>query len=338
MNVRTKRLATAALVLAAALAAAAFWWAGELTAPGPLASTRRVVVADGASMRSVLSQLAAEGALRHPRLLEYWLRLTGGGAFRSGTYDLAARTSAAQLAAQLRAGKFAYEEVRIIEGWTFAEMRELIDASPYLRHDTRGLSNAELMALLEHPGEQPEGRFFPSTYRFVIGSSDRAVYRLAYDRLQSELSSAWAGRASGLPLSTPEQALILASIVEKESGREDERPLVAAVFVNRLRIGMRLQSDPTVIYGLGDRYDGNLHARDLTTDTPYNTRTRAGLPPTPIALVSRAALHATLHPADSKAMYFVATGEGDGRHHFSETYAEHLRAVRRLVQRTSGPG
>jgi UPF0755 protein len=195
------------------------------------------------------------------------------------------------------------------------------------------MTDAEVMRALGHEGELAEGRFFPDTYRFAAGTADRKILEGAYERMQAELNNAWTARAPNLPLASSDQALIMASIVEKETGREDERARVAAVFLNRLRIGMRLQTDPTVIYGLGERYDGTIHTRDLETDTPYNTYTRAGLPPTPIALPGAASLQSVMHPADSDALYFVATGDGDGSHHFSTTLAEHDVAVRAYLRK-----
>jgi UPF0755 protein len=195
------------------------------------------------------------------------------------------------------------------------------------------VSDADLMNALGHAGQPAEGRFFPDTYRFAAGTSDRKILEGAYERMRGELENAWSSRASGLPLTDENQVLILASIVEKETGREDERAKVAAVFVNRLKLGMRLQTDPTVIYGLGERYDGTIHTRDLETDTPFNTYTRAGLPPTPIALPGAASLQATTHPADVNALYFVATGNGDGSHHFSATLAEHDAALRAYLKK-----
>jgi UPF0755 protein len=225
------------------------------------------------------------------------------------------------------------EQLTVVEGWSFAQLRQALDAHPALTHTLRGLSDEQLMHALAHDGEPAEGRFFPDTYRFAAGTGDRRILQLAYDRMQAELEQAWNARAPQLPLSDSTQALTLASIVEKETGREDERAKVAAVFVNRLRQGMRLQSDPTVIYGLGARYDGTIHTRDLETDTPYNTYTRAGLPPTPIALPGAASLQATLHPADIDALYFVATGDGDGGHQFSATLAQHDAAVRAYLHK-----
>ena len=213
-------------------------------------------------------------------------------------------------------------------------MRQALDANGDLVHAWRGLDDSALMRALGLKGESAEGRFFPDTYRFAAGTADRHIYELALQRMNERLAQEWAERAPDLPIRSPGEALILGSIIEKETGREDERAKVAAVFTNRLRLGMRLQSDPTVIYGLGARYDGNLRRRDLETDGPFNTYTRAGLPPTPIALPGGASLRAALHPAAIDALYFVATGAGDGGHHFSATYAEHNGALLKFLRRT----
>ncbi len=225
-------------------------------------------------------------------------------------------------------------QVTIVEGWSFAQMRLALDANSDLVHAWRHLDDAALMSALGLKGSPSEGRFFPDTYRFAAGTADRHIYELALQSMNERLQQEWAARAPDLPVHSPQEALILASIVEKETGREDERAKVAAVFINRLRLGMRLQSDPTVIYGLGARYDGNLRRRDLETDGPYNSYTRSGLPPTPIALPGDASLHAALHPAAIDALYFVATGAGDGSHQFSATYAEHDLALKRFLKRT----
>jgi UPF0755 protein len=252
---------------------------------------------------------------------------------QAGTYEVAPHSSARAVLEQFVAGRVVLEQLTIVEGWNFAQLRRALDAHPALTHPLRGMADDALMRALGHEGQAAEGQFFPDTYRFAAGTSDRKILELAYDRMQRELTQAWDMRASELPLSNPEEALIMASIVEKETAREDERAKVAAVFVNRLRRGMRLQSDPTVIYGLGTRYDGDIHTRDLESDTPYNSYTRAGLPPTPIALPGAASLQATLHPADIDALYFVATGNGDGTHQFSATLAQHDVALRAYLHK-----
>jgi len=318
-------------------AAAALAWRGldwEMDQPAAVSAPVRVEVAPGSSLRSILLTLQQQGALRHARLVEIYLRLHGQmPRLQSGTYEVPPHSSARELLAQLIAGRVVLESVTVLEGWTFEQMRSALDAHPAVAHQLRGLSAAQLMDALGHPGEAAEGRFFPDTYRFAANTSDRRILERAYERMQAELDSAWLSRAPNLPLAGPDEALILASIIEKETGREDERAKVAAVFINRLRAGMRLQSDPTVIYGLGESYDGHIHTRDLETDTPYNTYTRGGMPPTPIGLPGAASLQAALHPADIDARYFVATGNGDGTHHFSATLAEHDVALRAYLRK-----
>ncbi|HVN99774.1 MAG TPA: endolytic transglycosylase MltG [Steroidobacteraceae bacterium] len=295
----------------------------------------RIVVPAGASLRSVLAELQRVHAVRRPRLVEWYLRLHGEPLrAQAGTYELAEGATAQKILEQINAGQVLLSQLTIVEGWTFAQMRAALNACPDLAHDWQRLDDAALMRALGQGSTPAEGRFFPDTYRFAAGTSDRHIYELALQRMAERLRQEWAERAPGLSVTSADAALILASIVEKETGREDERPLVAAVFGNRLRRGMRLQSDTTVIYGLGARYDGNLRRRDLETDGPYNSYTRAGLPPTPIALPGAASIHAVLHPVASQALYFVATGLGDGSHHFSTTYAEHLAALRAFLKRT----
>jgi UPF0755 protein len=294
----------------------------------------RIQVAPGERLRTILTELAQRGAVRHARLVELYLRLNRmAPRIQAGTYEIAPHASARAVIEQLAAGRVVLEQLTVIEGWSFAQMRHALDAHPAVLHELAGRSEEQVMVALGAAGQAAEGRFFPDTYRFAAGTSDRRILEMAYQRMQHALQLAWDGRAEDLPLAGPDQALILASIVEKETGREDERPKVAAVFVNRLRLGMRLQSDPTVIYGLGAAYDGDIHSRDLATDTPFNTYTRAGLPPTPIALPGAASLHAALHPAAIDAVYFVATGNGDGTHQFSATLAEHDVALRAYLRR-----
>lgn len=325
-------------VLVALLAAALLLWR-ELDASmeqrSRAQSGTRIQVPAGASLRVVLGELARYQALRNPRLVEWYLRLHGVPLrAQAGTYELAESASVRQILEQLSAGRVVLSQVTIVEGWSFAQLRQTLNASVDLSHESRGLDDGALMSALGLKGVAPEGRFYPDTYRFAAGTTDRRIYELALQRMNEQLQQEWAARARDLPVRSPDQALILASIIEKETGREDERAKVAAVFINRLRLGMRLQSDPTVIYGLGARYDGNLRRRDLETDSPFNTYTRAGLPPTPIALPGGASLRAALHPAAIDALYFVATGAGDGGHQFSATYTQHNAALRRFLQRT----
>jgi UPF0755 protein len=333
-------LSLLAIVLASALAlgvASLLLWRGldwQMDQPSGLSAPVRLEVSPGASLRAVLLALQRQGALRHARLVEIYLRLRGPlPRLQSGSYEVAPHSSARELLEQLISGRVVLESVTVVEGWSFAQMRRALEAHPALAHQLGGLSATQIMQALGHPDEDAEGRFFPDTYRFAAGTSDRRILERAYERMQAELAGAWLDRAANLPLANAGQALILASMVEKETAREDERPRVAAVFVNRLREGMRLQSDPTVIYGLGESYDGHIHTRDLETDTPYNTYTRSGLPPTPIALPGAASLHAATHPADIDALYFVATGNGDGTHQFSATLAQHDVALRAYLRK-----
>jgi UPF0755 protein len=322
------------VLLGAAAVAGWYGLGSEMDRGAATSAPMRVQVVPGEHLRAILSDLQQHGALRHPRLVELYLRLGGRTPrVQAGTYEIAAQASARAIIEQLAAGRVVLEQLTVIEGWSFAQLRQALDAHPAVLHELAGRPEAALMATLGHPDQAAEGRFFPDTYRFAAGTSDRRILELAYQRMQRELEQAWNSRATDLPLTGPEQALTLASIVEKETGREDERPKVAAVFVNRLRLGMRLQSDPTVIYGLGARYDGDIHSRDLVTDTPFNTYTRSGLPPTPIALPGAASLRAALHPAPIDAVYFVATGNGDGTHHFSATLAEHDLALRAYLRK-----
>ena len=329
------RLAAIAAVLAVAALYGAHRLDGSLIERSAAVAGTRIQVHPGASLRAVLSELARVGAVRHPRLVEWDLRIHGQSLRAlAGRYELAPGETVRQILDQLNAGQVVLEQLTIVEGWTFAQLRQTFDASSALTHEWRKLEDGKLMAALGQPGVAPEGRFFPDTYRFAAGTSDRRLYELAMQRMREHLQQQWAAREPKLPLADANAALILASIIEKETGREDERDKVAAVFINRLRIGMRLQSDPTIIYGLGRSFDGNLRRRDLETDGPYNSYTRGGLPPTPIALPGDASLRAALHPAATNALYFVATGRGDGSHHFSATYAEHNDALRQFLKRT----
>ncbi len=326
-----KRLVLLLLPLAA-LAGAWQWLDHEFRAPGPAPSALRVRIEPGLAVRAVLQRLDSAGALAHPRLTEVYLRLHRRRfSIKAGEYEIPPRASAEAIVALLAEGRVVLEQVTIVEGATFTDFRRALESDPEVRPTLRGRSDAEVMAAIGHAAEPPEGRFFPDTYRFASGTSDVEILRMAYDRMHQVLADAWAGRVAGLPLHTPYEALILASIVEKETGLAAERPLIAGVFVGRLRKGMRLQSDPTVIYGVGARYDGQVHSRDLATDTPYNTYTRAGLPPTPIALPGRESILAAVRPQETGALYFVATGEGG--HQFSSTLEEHNAAVQRYLAR-----
>jgi len=246
---------------------------------------------------------------------------------KAGSYEINRGITLLALLNKLTRGDVTQTEIAFIEGWTFRQWRERLDTHPDVRHDTKGMSDQEVMRLMGASETFSEGLFFPDTYLFAKQSRDIDVLSRAYRTMRRHLAREWESRAAGLPYTDISQALIMASIVEKETGQDQDRPMVAAVFVNRLRQGMLLQTDPTVIYGLGDHFDGNLRKRDLLADTPYNTYTRTGLPPTPIAMPGLASLQAALHPAQSQAIYFVARGDGSSQ--FSRTLDEHNQAVNR---------
>jgi UPF0755 protein len=296
-------------------------------------------VPPGASLRAVAGALGTQGLMERPST---WLRygVARGLATRikAGEYRLVPGTTPAMLLDQFAAGDVVLHALTIPEGWTFRQALGAIQASPYVKVELKGLTETALLARLGLQDTRAEGLFFPDTYRFPRGTSDRELLVQAHARLERELGAAWAARAADLPLDSPYEALILASLVEKETASAEERPLIAGVFVNRLRLGMRLQTDPAVIYGVGEKFDGNLRRRDLSTDTPYNTYTRAGLPPTPIALAGRAALDAAANPADTDALYFVATGLGDGRHFFARSLVAHNANVSRHLANLRGGG
>jgi UPF0755 protein len=325
----------ALVVLAgASLGLGYLWLQREFQAPGPGAAAARVVVSPGATLHSVLVRLEAAGRVRSARAIGWYLRLRGERPrVQAGTYEIPPHASPAQILALLEQGKVILEQLTVVEGSTFADFLAALERQPDVVHTLRGKRPAQVMAALGHPGQFPEGEFFPDTYRFAAGTADVAILARAYDAMQSALEAAWKARRPDLPLESSYQALILASMVEKEAALKSERALIAGVFVNRLRRDMRLQSDPTVIYGLGADYDGTIHTHDLLRDTPYNTYTREGLPPTPIALPGRESLIAAVQPEATAALYFVATGLGDGAHHFSSTLEEHNSAVQTYLVR-----
>jgi UPF0755 protein len=331
-----RRAQTVLLVLLALVmlaAAGAYALLNEnFRAAGPSAAAVDLKVAPGETLGAALERLAALGALAHPRAVVLYLRLHGRNPrLEIGTYDIPAHASPADIVRMFEQGRVVLDRITVVPGTTFADFRRELDADADIAHTLRGDSDAEVMAALGHPGQNPEGRFFPDTYSFAPGTSDLTILRMAYDRMAAVLAKVWQQRSPGLPFDSPYQALILASIIEKETGVADERARIAGVFVNRLRRGMRLQSDPTVIYGLGSAYHGTIHTSDLTKDTPYNSYTRAGLPPTPIALPSLDSLLAAVHPERTRDLYFVATGKGG--HHFSRTLAQHDQELRAYLAR-----
>jgi UPF0755 protein len=285
-----------------------------------------VSIEPGTSPKEVAAAVARSGVAVNPTLLYWWFRLSGQSRqIRAGSYEWSGQASPWQILQKLVRGDASSGSVTLVEGWNIRQVREALRKADRLKPDTAQLSDAQLMQSLGRPGDHPEGRFFPDTYTFSKGSSDTAVLRRAMRAMDKHLAAAWTERNPKVPLQTPEEALILASIIEKETGKISDQPEISAVFHNRLILGMRLQTDPTVIYGMGTRFDGNIRKSDLTSDTPYNTYTREGLPPSPISMPGKAALHAALHPIASKALYFVA--RGDGSSEFSATLEAHNRAV-----------
>ena len=258
-------------------------------------------------------------------------QLGAAGRIQVGEYALEPGTTPRALLEKLRAGDVIGHRFTIVEGWNIRELRAALAKATPLEHETTAMDDAALMEALGHPGQHPEGRFLPETYVYTRGDSDLDILRRAHEHLRQALQRAWDARDPGTVLKTPDEMLVLASIVEKETGIAEERPRIAGLFLRRLELGMRLETDPTVIYGMGSAYAGNIRKRDLQADTPYNTYVRAGLPPTPIAMPGSAALQAVARPAPGKALFFVAVGDGSGRHLFADTYAEHQANVRRYL-------
>jgi UPF0755 protein len=317
-------------------AATAFAWR---TLNAPLAMPAEgtwLEVENGMSLRRVAAQLGERGVLPHPWLLTAYARATGEATrIRAGEYQLPLGTTPLSLLARLVSGQVYLHQLTIVEGWRFTELLRTLRSNPAIVAGT--LDGPGIMTALGEPGVHPEGQFFPDTYSFAKGTTELDVLRQAHQALQARLDAAWQSRAADTLLKSPYEALILASIIEKETALPAERRLIAGVFHQRLRRNMRLQTDPTVIYGLGESFDGNLRRDDLERDTPYNTYTRGGLPPTPIALPGAGALDAAVTPEISGAVYFVATGRGDGSHHFSATLEEHERAVRDYLRQLRNP-
>jgi UPF0755 protein len=282
----------------------------------------------GSSLRSVARQLVEAKILSEPWRFIALVRLNGkAGEIKAGNYYLENNPTPLQLFRMITRGDVSQSDITFIEGWNFRRMRQMLDENQAVRHDTAQMTEREILEKIGAQEDAAEGLFFPDTYYFSSGMSDLSILKRAYQAMQAHLADAWMERDPLLPYQTPYEALIMASIIEKETGRATERPLIAGVFINRLRLNMRLQTDPTVIYGLGENFDGNLRRADLARDTPYNTYTRSGLPPTPIAMPGSGALQAAVHPAATRALYFV--GKGDGTHKFSASLAEHNLAVAR---------
>jgi UPF0755 protein len=326
MKTWIKRLSALAGVAVLAGAGGLAWYGNQPLRIEPL--PRTINVTPGTHLKSLSAMLEREGVIGNARV--FWLlgRVLGkAGTLKVGVYTLDKPLTPLELYAKIQRGEVSQAMVQFIEGWNWREVRAALAAQPLLKNDSAGMSDAELLLAIGAEESHPEGLLFPDTYFYAPHSSDIQVLRRAYRLQHDKLMAAWETRAPGLPYRTPYEALIMASIVEKETGAAFERPQIAGVFINRLRLGMRLQTDPTVIYGLGERFDGNLRKIDLQTDTPYNSYTRAGLPPTPIAMPSEAAIQAALNPARTDALYFVA--RGDGTHVFSSNLDAHNRAVNR---------
>ncbi len=300
------------------------WWARQPITTGEAAI--EFTIAPGSGAGAAGQQMRDAGVPIQPLLFTLLARVTEkSGRLKAGSYELKPNTTPLRLIDQLVRGEFAQEQLTIIEGWTFRQMRQAMAAHKGLKHDTANLSDTELLAMITQDYKAPEGLFFPDTYLFAKGASELQIFRQAHAMLLAKLQDAWDKRDASLPYKNPYEALTMASIVEKETGQKSERGMIAGVFVNRLRIGMLLQTDPTVIYGMGSRYDGKIRKKDLETDTPYNTYTRAGLPPTPISLPGLQSLTAAMSPAKTGALYFVSRGNGTSQ--FSDNLTDHNRAV-----------
>ncbi|WP_456374583.1 endolytic transglycosylase MltG [Thiolapillus sp.] len=323
--------AALAVILLGGILAALIWHQYQQFLSQPLKTPEQgmtLSIPQGMSLRALGQKLQQEGMLQDERLLRLYGRLHPEATrIKAGEYHLAAGLTPVALLDLLVAGKTVSHSITLVEGWSFAQMMQAIEGHAQLRHELQGLTDAQIMSRLGHPEEHPEGRFFPDTYLFPKGFSDLDLLRRAYAAMEDQLAAAWKERDEGLPLKTPYEMLILASIVEKETGLAGERDRIAGVFIRRLNKGMKLQTDPTVIYGMGASYNGNIRRRDLRKATPYNTYVIPGLPPTPICMPGREALLSVAHPADEKALYFVA--KGDGSHQFSATLKQHNAAVRK---------
>jgi UPF0755 protein len=321
------------LLLAAGVLGVGLWLDYHAFLKRPVQVLEDSIVLDiprGTSLRALARRMTDAGILKHPYYFIALAYRQGDQArIKAGEFELTTGMTPADVLARITSGQVVQHPVTLVEGWTFRQAVEAIEAQDRFSGDLADLSDEDLMARLGRAGEHPEGRLFPDTYRFPRGTPRVSVLQRAFERMEQVLTEEWAGRREGLPIDTPYQALILASIVEKETGAAHERPEIAGVFVRRLRKGMRLQTDPTVIYGMGERYEGRIARADLREATAYNTYVIDGLPPTPIALPGRAAIHAVLNPADGDSLYFVS--RGDGTHVFSATLDAHNRAVRRYI-------
>ncbi len=322
-----KWLKRGGVVLAAVLLLGALWCVRYPLAELPLRSSPvSFSINSGSTLRGASQQMVQAGVLESALPVEILTRLLGDPRnIKAGNYEVDKGLTPLELMEKLTRGNNSALAITFVEGWTFRQMRKLLNEHPALNHDTRELSDVDILQRLGIEHDSPEGLFFPDTFHFSHGVSDLNILRRSHQLMQKHLAAQWERRSPEIALATPYEALILASIVEKETGKALERTLISAVFLNRLKLGMKLQTDPTVIYGLGELFDGNLRKQDLVSDNPYNTYTRTGMPPTPIAMPGLASLHAAMNPAATDALYFVA--KGDGSSHFSRSYEEHDRAV-----------
>ena len=327
-----------AVFSALAMGAAALWWLHQpmaLQLPARAAALE-LEIEPGTRAAAVAQDVVTAGADVPVWLLQTWFRASGQARqIKAGSYEIATGTTPRKLLSMLIRGEESLRSITLVEGWNFNQIRRALQKEELLMHETNRLQPEMIMRMLDKPGIHPEGRFFPDTYSYAKGSSDVALLRRAARAMDKRAAAAWTLRSADTPLRSMDEALVLASIVEKETGKPSDRAQIAGVFANRLRANMRLQTDPTVIYGLGDAFDGNLRRRDLLQDTPYNTYTRSGLPPTPIAMPGRAALLAAVQPADTPALYFVARGDGSSQ--FSASLDEHNRAVNKYIRKPSPP-
>ena len=332
VRVFTRLLMFALLLLALAIGSAAWWLHHPIRLSLPAGSqVLDLAIEPGTRASQVAEVVVTSGADVNVMLLQVWFRLSGQARqIKAGSYEMTPGVTPRSLLRMLVRGDQALKSITLVEGWNFSQIRTALQKAELLAPESNGLDSEMIMQKLGKPGTHPEGRFFPDTYSYTKGSSDLAVLKRAAKAMDKRLDAAWALRSPDTPLKSRDEALILASIIEKETGKPADRAQIAGVFTNRLRINMRLQTDPTVIYGLGNNFDGNLKKRDLLADTPYNTYTRVGLPPTPIAMPGKAALLAAVRPAPTKALYFVA--RGDGTSQFSANLDEHNRAVNTYIR------
>ncbi len=323
-----KRLLKTGLFLLVLLVASTLAWLAHY-ARTPLnlsPEAQEITIKQGSSLRGIANQLVEQEVIKHSLPFVALAKLLHKESeLQAGDYTLNKNVTPYQLLLSLNHGKATQGSITWIEGKTFRQMREKLARNDAIRHTTSGMTGREILQLIGAKESHPEGLFFPETFYFDRGTEDVVLLKRAYGMMRDKLEGAWDGRSGDLPYKNKYEALIMASIIEKETGQASERPMIAGVFLNRLRIGMRLQTDPTVIYGMGENFDGNIRKKDLAKDTPYNTYTRSGLPPTPIAMPGLASIEAALHPAKTKALYFV--GRGDGSHEFSNSLAQHNRAV-----------